>query len=272
MRKILLFSLFLWGCFSISISHALDFSPWYGRNLEIQSRLFNRIQAYSSVNAKGSSRYSSTDYFLEGSLSVPILDLINVEIECGFLKTHRHSFNFDHLSLLGRYLWMNDVIGERVSLVTGVAFTQVFRQGLNDISVFHHGGFEIEPHIAWGKEVSSEEFWTSRGWGLLALGIADQGAPWIRANLHWENNHGDRHQWGMFVRSLWGLGTRRLRIHKFQGYGRVRHQSVDCGAKYQYAWDSTATAEIEFGMRVYAHNCPRTASQLTISILYPFGL
>ncbi|CCB86972.1 MULTISPECIES: hypothetical protein [Parachlamydia] len=272
MRKLVVFSFFLLCCFSISISDALDFSPWYGRNLEIQGRLNNRIQTYGSVNAKGSSHYSSTDYFLDGSLSIPVLDHLSGEIECGFLTTRRHSFSFDHLSLLARYLWWNDAIGDRLSLVTGVVITQVFKQGLHDISVFHHGGFEIEPNIAWGKEMSCEEFWTSRWWGLFGVGIADHGAPWIRANLQWENNHWDQHQWIVFVRSLWGLGPGNLHVDRFHGYGGVQHQSVDCGAKYQYLLESSATVGLEYAIRAYAHNCPSAASQFVLSIFYPFGV
>lgn len=259
-------------CLGASFGQALDYAPWFGRSFEIQGRLSSILQTYPAVSAKGSSSYSSTDLFLNGSVAVPLLDLISAEIEGGLLHTRHHPFGGDHLTFLGRYLWVDDTVGDFASITSGLAITQVFQPGLNNISVFHHGGIEVEAHVAYGNEIVCEEFWTSRAWGIVGLGIGDHGAPWIRANLQWDNNCWDRHQWSCFIRSLWGLGARDLRVRAFHGYGSVQHQSVDCGASYEYVLPATSLVKLEGAFRVYARNAPRLATHLVASFIYPFGI
>lgn len=271
MRKSFVFALFLL-CKTFSCGLALDYAPWFERTFEIRGGVSAFQQAYSSVNAEGSTHYSSKDYFFTGNLAIPLLDVIGAEIEGGLFSTPRHSFGVSHLSFMGRYSWMSDTIGDPCSLMVGARLSQVFKKALNDISLFYHGGIEFEPFVSIGKEVICEEFWISRAWGLLAMGIADHGYPWVRANAQWDTNCWDTHQWSIFIRSLWGCGSRSLRIRSFHGYGTIQHQSIDIGGSYQYLLCSEGFLGVEGSFRVFARNCPRLVSCIAISFYYPFGI
>lgn len=256
-----------------SILGATERMPWYPRYLELQPRATYRFQEYSKVDTKeGTRHHGSHDHFLHLSLSAAY-DRWCAEIEATGAATRHENFNLADLSLTGRYLWLDDVVGDAVSLTTGLTVTQVITLARHDISCFYHGGIEVEGHVAVGKELTlCEEFWRSRLWGVVGFGVADLGSPWVRANMAWEHNVWDRHRVRLFVASLWGLGHRDLKIHHFRGFGPIRHQLIDLGLLYGYHFECGFSVDVGYAYRVYARNCPLQANQFLVSLLYPFGL
>jgi hypothetical protein len=251
---------------------AADLKPWYTRYLEIEPTAAYVFQTYPSVSAAhGSGRYHSDDNFLTLS-AAGAYDRWSLELETTFAATHHRSFGFCDVCLTGRYQWLDDVIGDPVSLVTGLTVIHDSKIARNDISCFYHGQTACEFHMAAGHEMVCEEFWASRLWGVLGLGIADQGSPWIQIDAGWDCNWLDVHEMEIELRSLWGLGTHALHVHRFHGYGPIRHQSIDLGFNYHYYLESGGILGIGYYYRLYALNCPRQANILGLSFLYPFGL
>jgi hypothetical protein len=252
---------------------ATDFKPWFGP-LEIDGRITNTVQFYQSVDTKCGARYRSdcgnfTDFSLEGA----VLDQFAVELEAVTAITRHRSFGLDSLRLTGRYLWMNDIVDDPVSLTTGVTISPVFKPSRHDIAIFHHGGIEFEAHAAVGQETSCMQFWTSRWWGVGGIGIADQGYAWLRANLNWEHNWWDLHRIRLLVKTLWGLGHKNLHsAYHFKGYGSIRHQSIDLGFRYTYGFCYGIDLSVEYGYRVYSRNCPENVNFFIVELFYPIGL
>ena len=251
----------------------IELNPWFGELFELETRFTYTLQQFNSVNTTCSkSDYSSYDSFYQLGAELPVLDY-DVQLEATAFNTRRHSLNLDDLSLTARYKLMNDIVGDPVTLTSGITFTKVFKPGRRDIASFHHGGFESELHLAAGQENSWREFWTSRWWALIGIGMADVGDPWIRANMAWENNWCNQHRAGIFLYSLWGLGPRRLSLERpFHGYGRIHHQSIDLGFRYEYLFEYFGQLRMEYARRLYARNCPRGVNIFMFSLLYPFGL
>ena len=268
-KKIILF-LFLVGLNNLS---ATELAPWYPRNLELQPKVSYAFQTYRDINTHhGNKKRPSDSSFVNLSLS-GALSIYAAEIEVNFAETAHRTFTFSDVRLTGRYQFLDDVIGDPVSLVAGVTVIQDLRLARQDLSCFYHGGIEGEFTLAVGKECVCEQFWTSRLWGVAGIGIADIGSPWLRFDAQWDNNWYDLHELSFFIDTLWGLGGRGLSInHPFRGYGPIHHQSIDLGVKYSRTFCSGAIGTIGYAFRPYALNFPRFVSTFYVSLLYPFGL
>lgn len=269
MFRKLFFLLLLFPAFAQST----ELAPWYSRYLELQPQAEYRFQAYNTLNTKhGHKHRIARDNYLTLSLS-GAYDVYSVELETTFASTRHVSACLADARLTGRYQWLDDVLGDPVSLVTGVTAIQTLKIARHDLSNFYHGGIEGEFHLAVGRETSCQQFWISRLWGLFAIGVADLGSPWIRADVAWDHNGWDDHEFSLFARSLWGLGGENLNLEKrFKGYGPIAHQSIDLGIRYSFLLENGGFVGIGYSYRVYANNCPRCVNQCYASLLYPFGL
>lgn len=260
---------------AITPIQAADLRPWYPRFAEIQPQATYLYQNYQTVQSPdGDFHYSSNDSFLTLSAGIPYYQWYG-EFDVVLANTRHRTFGLDNLNLTARYQIWDDVAGvDQYSLVGGLTVFTAVKRAVRDISSFHHGQIEAEAHLAIGKETSDncERFWNSRWWGIVAVGIADIGSPWLRLNYQWEKNFFDIYQWGVFANTLWGFGGDNLSHHHFRGYGPIGHRSVDVGlfATYNFEWGGILTASYAF--RAYARNFPANTNLLSISFLYPFGL
>lgn len=273
-------------CFALSLISSLsarELSPWFSKQLEIELRSSCLYQAYPAVQSPSQS-HSSKDIFLtfgtESSIDsslfsffgFPDIGEISGEIELIFADTHHRPFGFDSAQATLRNLWLNDGIGDPVSLSTGLTIIQACQRSLHDPSSFHHGKFEAEFHLAVGKEHICFSTWTTRWWGIGALGTADAGSPWLRANAAFEWLTQDQRQiFRVFMDTLWGFGQNNFHYKKFHGYGPVRHQSVDLGIRYTYDFDIWGLLGLEYSYRVYAKNFPMETSRLLATYTFPLG-
>lgn len=255
------------------LNSATELQPWFGRDYEVEARATYLFQSYRKVATPHRHfNRDANDSFLTLSASLPWKDL-NGELETTFAYTRHQHPAWDNLRLTGRYRLMNDVNAEDpVALTAGITATIAAKHSVQDISSFHHGRVEGEFHVAVGKEFPCEEFWMTRAWAVVGVGVAEKGSPWIRANAVWERNWWDQQQVRFFMNTLWGLGKRNLcREKSFHGYGPIRHQSVEIGARYSYAVCG-AILSLEFAHRVYARNFPAHANLIMAQVFYPFSV
>lgn len=262
------FSLFL------NVLNATEIKPWFDKDKEIEVRVADNFQWYRHVKgAKGTQNHASYDNFVTLSITSSPDISYSGEFELITGKTSQHSFITNCEALTLRYLILNDVVGDPLSLSAGISIRHVHHLALEDISNFYHGPYEFELHCAAGKEIACGGYWTSRWWGIAATGIASEGSPWFRANFSWENNWWDRHQCQLFANTLWGTGAHQLNLSiPFQGYGSIHHQSIDLGASYSYAFDFYGTVSIAYAYRVYAQNAPTRSQNFFLNLLIPLGL
>jgi len=250
---------------------ATEYAPWFDKVLEFEARGSVAYQAFNSVDSKGRSRsYESRDIFSNLSLSLA-LPMASLEIESLLARTHHRTFGFDNFKFTGRYLWMDDVVGNPISLTTGFSLILPFKRALYDLSSFHHGIVETEGHVAIGKEYACWDRWKFRHYGLFVIGLADRGSPWLGLRYFAESRICDRYAVQVFIKGLMGLGVRRLHPHHFQGYGAVQHRSIDGGIRLSYQFDFEGRLYLEYARRLYARNFPKEVNWVQITYLYPFG-
>lgn len=266
MKKVLT-SLFLLSSLSME---ATELSPWFGRDFELRPQASVRVQTYREVQSPNELRRNANDSFYTLGMDVAALGF-DAQFEMTEAVTGRQHFDLDAAKLTVRYQLADDIIGESFSLVPGISYIQALRNSLLDPSSFHHGLYEAEFFLSFGKEMACEDFWTYRFWGMTGLGIAEQGSPWIRGDLTWEKNWWNQQQLQLFIHSLWGLGGEDFSccFCCFKGYGPIHHQSVDLGTRYSYLFDWGGIVSLECAYRVYARNFPKRACQLVLKLEYP---
>lgn len=268
MRQYYLLSM-LFACSSLA---GADLKPWFPRYLEIQSSAAYWHQQYNAVSeGGGSKKWKSNDDFFHLALEASYESLCG-ELEGTLASTKRRHFGADNVSATLRYQLLDDIIGDPVSLVAGATVSQVFSQALKDVSVFHHGRIEGELHLSVGRESTSWEVWTSRWWGVGAVGVGDHGSPWLRGEFAWEKNWCNTQFLRFYAMVLGGLGENSLNVYDFDGYGPIAHRSIDVGAMYRYTFPYGTTLSVAYARRLYAKNCPEKTNCYYFAYDYPFGL
>jgi hypothetical protein len=253
---------------------ATELAPWYGRSLEIEPRATALFQYFRSI----ATPFPQTKYISFGQFytlsAASSYDRVGAEVELTMATTPVRTFGFDAFRATGRYLLLDDVIGDWISITAGTTLSASCRPAVRDISAFHHGNFEIEGHLAFGKECSCHSFWVSRWWGLFALGMASRGCPWMRTDFTLERNFWDCSSWQVFVHTLWGCGDYNIDLRRgFEGYGLIKHRSVDLGFRASTLFGSSGgIVSFQIAQRLYAWNFPKYATLAFLRFTYPFGL
>lgn len=254
---------------------ATDLKPWFPTSLEFQLQGSYAHQFYNQLHiAHTPVSYRSRDDFYRGSLQFAYSRFC-AEYEMMFAKTKRQDFDMAANCLTLRFQPMDDISGDIVSLVIGVTGRQVFSSALHDISLFHHGRVEAELNLSVGKENSTFRSWSSRWWAEAGIGIGDQGAssPWLRGKLAFEKALFCFHRLSVFSELLYGLGSRNINlVLPFPGYGRIRHQSIDVGGRWEWDLCWNGTFAFEYKHRIHSYNAPRGAGCFQLAYTYPLGL
>lgn len=257
---------------SSGIAHALEQRPWYGNAFEFEFRPSLTYSRYSKVDtASGTVDSASDDVFATAALGAVVFQRWHLEGEVRFAHTAASDLAVAHLAAAVRYLWLDDVIGDCASLTTGV--TVLVPYGRPDLSLQYHGNAGVEGHVAVGSEVACGPSWSWRWWALGAVGIADEGDPWVRGRVALEKNFCDCSQFEVFAVALAGLGDDDLDLTvPFVGYNALAHHSADVGIAYTWCWDCGGDVSASYHYRVYAQNAPEGVHAATLSLSIPFGL
>lgn len=270
----------LWKCltslilFNFSLVIATDYQPWFGNFYEFELRSDFNFQGYAWVaSGENLKKYSSNDLFLNLSLSNSIPDpSVGLELEITDAKTRKQYGEIDQLKLTSRYLFQDDIAGDPLGIMVGLSYIQAFKNSLRDVSSFHHGLYNTELFISLGKENPDECLWGTRWWGVFAVGVAEQGSPWLRIRLDYDKRWFEKHEFGLFADGLCGLGGKKLQLKGFSGYGPIKHQSIDVGFHYTYLLEYYGNVSLEYSYRIYAENFPSYAHRVIAQVFYTFGL
>jgi hypothetical protein len=250
---------------------ALDLKPWYETDFELYPRVDFLYQQYSQIDSSASSRHQSrNDLFITLGISGSYTPW-EAWVESTLVHTRRRCLDYDNLRVTGRYQWMSDTIGDSVCLTTGLILTISSKNALENIGSFHHATFETEANISIGKETICLQDWLTRYWGIFGIGMGIHGSPWGRLDLAWENRCSENLFFRLFLNFLWGFGNHSLRFHHFEGYGNIRHRSIDIGAKLTKDF-CIGILSFEYAHRVYACNFPAHTNLFLFRYSYPFGL
>lgn len=253
---------------------SLEVQPWFGDCLEFHFlgsyaySFFHKVQ--NGIPPLHSSFQSHVAYL---GLDFSPTPEWSVDTDFQLADTTKEHFNFRSIALQGRYLWFDDIVGDRVSFATGGSVRFTNTDSLHDVSCPYHANFDFELNFSLGKEFDISDCWAWRFWGFGTVGHGNRGSPWVRAILAIETNYDDRYKWALFAEGSNGYGGhRKVFIDDFDGYAKIRQKSIDLGLRYGYRVGVWGTLRFEYMRRVLAKSCPEQVNSFIFSYLLPFSL
>jgi hypothetical protein len=256
------------------MGHSLEVQPWFGDCLEFHF-LGSYAYSYFEKVQHGVPQLHNT---FQSNVGYVGLDFSptpewSIDTDLQVAGTTQESFNFRSVALQARYLWLDDIIGDRVSFATGGSARFTNTASLHDVSCPSHANFDFELNFSLGKEFDVSDCWAWRLWGFGCVGHANKGSPWVRAILALETNYDDLHKFGFFAEGSNGYGRHtRVLTDDFDGYAKIRQKSIDLGIRYGYRIGVWGTLRFEYMRRVLAKSCPEEVNSFIFSYLLPFSL
>ena len=135
MRRLLaLYTLLLSPLAAIGV----ESQPWFG---DVYQFHFLGSYAYSRFNSFQNAE-PPLDHVFQSHLAYLGLDFSpspvwSIDGDIQFADTSAMSFNFRSLALQGRYLWLDDIIGDPISFVTGANIRVTSSRSLKAVSYTH---------------------------------------------------------------------------------------------------------------------------------------
>ncbi len=259
--------------FAISAS-ALEVQPWFGDVYEfhlLSSYSYSRFTKVQGGRPQLTSPFNVNLMYFGLDFSPSPEWAIDTDLQ--FADTTQQNFNFRTAALQARYLWLDDIIGDKLSLSTGVnaRFTPTY--ALHDISCPSRANLDFEANFSIGKEFEASDSWLVRLWGFGAVGQGNRGSPWVRGSIALETNCDDQHKLALYAYGDNGYGRHtHVYIDHFDGYAKVRCKSIDVGFRYGYRVGVWGTIRAEYARRVLAKAYPAQVNTFILSYLLPFSL
>lgn len=253
---------------------ATQYKPWLDVAYMPIWRNWYTYQFYNRVDTQeGHLHIHGQNHLLDSSLAMAIGDEYDAEAEWAASQSRIRDFSFEGGRITGRIHLSSDIMGDALSLVAGATITGCTNRSLHDFNLLYHGLVEYELHLSFGREITYYDTWLSRWWGVVAIGIADRGSPWMWGKLTWEKNICEQQQFTVYIESGGGFGDHSLSLQRrFDGYGGIAYRFVDLGALYHYVTDCWGTFSLGYGYRPYGCQLPCNVQQATISWRYDFSL
>ena len=268
MKKIFIF--FLFSPFYI---FGLDLQPWLGNIYEFYFETEFCYYRYTKVNnATVQLSSPSNNYLLSFDLGLTTTPYWEFAMSVEFDKSPDKKFGFGSFAFQARKLWLDDIIGDFVSLNTFFDVRYTGHKTITDVSTFYGGDLDFKGNISIGKEFDYKEFWRYRIWACGSIGIANIGSPWLMGHFAIETNYQDKHKGSIFCSLRRGYGSqKKIDIDHFHGYARIREKHVDVGINYGLGLDTWGTLQAQYVRRVYAKRCPENVNFFYIAYNIPFS-
>ena len=247
-------------------------TPWIDDVLTPIASFENGYQHFNHISS-GSHycRYPGRDYLGNLGLLFATSADFCMQLEGRFTRTHQHGLALDQVKQSVRYAYLDDARGDLFALSFGLKIVEPISFGLKDPSFIHHSPFDLELHVAAGKEWIIEDEYIARIYGLIAAGMGIEGSPWMRGAFAAEYRYCLAHVLKGKLISEGGFGNRNLRLHHFHGYGTIGYQLVDAELEYTYRFQDFDLS-LKYLKSLYRHNCPANIQQISLSLSYPFNL
>ncbi len=248
--------------------------PYYSPLAEFQFRPAYSCCYYPSVSrGKNPASYRSHDQRLDLNFGVQFWPNWELQFASDFLESRKLNWGAERVGLQVRHLFLDDVVGDPISLSVGLQGFYVPTRSLRDVGVSYHAQGNFELGAAIGKEMGKTYHWFFRFWGFLGVGIANRGLPWIRPVITAEMKFEQNHALKAFVESYLGFGNRHhVNINDFNGYAKIAHRSIDLGLNYTHFFRIWGRLSLQGTYRVYAHSFPKRAVSACLTYRLPFSL
>ncbi len=252
---------------------ALEVQPWFGDVYEfhlLSSYAYGRFNHVQGARPQLTSPFQ-TNVIYEGLDFSPSPEW-SIDADIQFAATTQMPFNFRSVALQARYLWLDDIIGDKISLATGFSTRFTSSRALRDVSCPSYANADFELNFSLGKEFEATDTWLFRLWAFGAVGHGNVGSPWVRAIASLETNIQDQHKLALYATGINGYGRHsHLNPEHFNGYARIRNKSIDLGLRYGYRVGVWGTIRFEYTRRVLAKASPAQVNTWIFSYLLPFS-
>jgi hypothetical protein len=267
-----------WTCLLLLFSaqvFALQEAPWLGDVYEFELFTDFLYSQYSKIDhAVVQPSYAYNNYVTDFDLSFTPTENIDVQWEINLARTpYQTTYGFRSSALQGRYLLLDDIAGDPLSITLGLNTRAVTGRSVRDVSSPYASYWNGEATISLGKEFTKDTDWKTRGFLFASLGIANHGSFWDRFKASFEARIKNVHALQAFGVGYFGYGQNNsVNINAFQGWGKIWHGSIDLGAKYSYYFDLWGTLDFSYACRVLAYSYPEREQTIQVSYTLPFSL
>lgn len=254
--------------------YGLEEKPWFYPPFNFHTKATFDVSFFTNVdNGFNPIGYHSTNFEAVLGVLAPVSPKWDAEFEVELQSTSMTNFGFESAVLQVRRLLLNDIIGDFVSLDLAANIRAVPKHRLRDVAVPYHDLWNFELSSALGKEFTKEEEWLWRVFILGAVGQANRGYPWLKANFDIRAKAFKDYMFSAFLNSYFGLGKKTLiDIRHFEGYGMYRHQSIDVGATFTVFFEVLGSLTLAYTHRFLANTYPEDYNSFVISYDLPFSL
>ncbi len=253
-------------------AYSADLIPWFPRDKELLGEASYRYQHSNKIDTtSGLVELDHNDHFLDLGISLSPEPSWYAAIH-GSVAYSSNDLYLNEFQVALVHLWLNDVVGDPVSLCTGAAIRIPSAHSLKNMSSPHYGNIEMLGICSIGKEFSTTESWSSRCWGTLYVGAANRGSPWATALLAWEKNFANQTLWRLYAEGLYGFGKKEISLNNFDGYGSIQHRAIDLGLRYTHIFPINGNLFLDYKFRPYARDYPRGNHILSVNFQFPIGL
>src|SRR5579872_459593 len=160
---------------------AFEEIPWFGIPLEAYLNVRYTYAEYNKVqNAHPPLRNPSRSHLICTGLDFVASPVLDAGVEIEVTHTPKLDWAVRSMAVQGRYLWLDDIVGDPITFNTGVIFRWVPPHSLTDISTPYHARYNTEVNAAIGKEWGGWKRYLYRSYGFLGIGMAETGYPWLR--------------------------------------------------------------------------------------------
>lgn len=252
---------------------AIQIEPWLGDVYQFQFLATYGYSHYPNVqNASVPLKKASNDQLLAGSLEWVFGECWDGEMEAEFVNTPRQPWGYRSSAIQLRYLWLNDIQCDPISLLTGLVIRNVNSRSLKDVSSPYHANMDFEINTSLGREWCTRRELLLRLFGFFGVGLGNRGSPWIKGQLAFQGDLLNRHQGQLFALGYFGFGSKtRVDTEHFWGWAKYRHQSIDLGASYRYLLDYWGSISLDFSYRPFARTFPKQLFALYLTYTLPFS-
>ncbi len=252
----------------------LERLPWFRNIWEFTFTPTYTYSQYPSVqNGVPKGQQKSNDHLISFDFAVPFTSQWQMDSQVEFADTPRQSMGLRSLAFQPRYLWLDDLLGDPVSLTTGAVIRGVTHHSLKDVSSPYHSYLNFEINSALGREWNRGFDWHVRSFGGASIGIATRGFPWVSAFTGVEGQMHQAHRLGMCLEGALGFGHRkRVYFNHFNGYAFIEHRNIDVSVKYTYVFEIWGQLSCAYTRRIYAGSFPEKVNFFTFSYMLPFSL
>lgn len=254
--------------------YSLDESPWLGDVYEFATQTDLSYSHYRYIDqAKEQPSYTYRSYLTKETLSFTASEALAFELEVELARTPYQLYGFRSSALAARYVLLDDVAGDFVSLVVGANMRAVGGRSVRDVNSPYSSYLNTEVMTSIGKEFTKDKEWKTKGYLAGVLGLANHGSAWNRLEMVYEGKISSAQVIQAFMSGYFGYGPKtQVDINHFEGWGKIAHRSLDIGLQYRYCFSFWGDLGLSYAYRVFAKSYPQNQQTVQISYTLPFSL